>query len=67
MHRGWMPAWPLPMIMYVRGTWRRTSGCYHGKLSAALAGSGRCPLVLACDLRPGPLEKGPRDLRPLRG
>ena len=32
-------------------------GCDHGKLSAALAGSGRCPLVLACDLRPGPLEK----------
>ena len=32
-------------------------GCDHGKLSAALAGSGRCPLVLACDLRPAPLEK----------
>lgn len=32
-------------------------GCDHGKLSAALAGSGRCPLVLACDLRPGPLQK----------
>ena len=32
-------------------------GCDHGKLSAALAGSGRCPLVLACDLRSGPLEK----------
>ena len=32
-------------------------GCDHGKLSAALAGSGRCPLVLACDLRPDPLEK----------
>ena len=29
-------------------------GCDHGKLTA---GSGRCPLVLACDLRPGPLEK----------
>ena len=32
-------------------------GCDHGKLSAALAGSGRCPLVLACDLRPDPLAK----------
>lgn len=32
-------------------------GCDHGKLSAALAGSGRCPLVLACDLRPDPLQK----------
>ncbi len=35
-------------------------GCDHGKLSAALAGSGRCPLVLACDLRPDPLEKARR-------
>ena len=32
-------------------------GCDHGKLSAALAGSGRCPHVFACDLRPGPLQK----------
>ena len=32
-------------------------GCDHGKLSAALAGSGRCPLVFACDLREGPLQK----------
>lgn len=32
-------------------------GCDHGKLSAWLAGSGRCPLVFACDLRPGPLQK----------
>lgn len=32
-------------------------GCDHGKLSAYLAGSGRCPLVFACDLRPGPLQK----------
>lgn len=35
-------------------------GCDHGKLSAALAGSGRCPLVLACDLRPDPLDKARR-------
>ena len=35
-------------------------GCDHGKLPAALAGSGRCPLVLACDLRPDPLEKARR-------
>lgn len=35
-------------------------GCDHGKLSAALAGSGRCPLVLACDLRLDPLEKARR-------
>lgn len=35
-------------------------GCDHGKLTAALAGSGRCPLVLACDLRPDPLEKARR-------
>ena len=32
-------------------------GCDHGKLSAWLAGSGRCPLVFACDLREGPLAK----------
>lgn len=32
-------------------------GCDHGKLSAWLAGSGRCPLVFACDLREGPLQK----------
>lgn len=32
-------------------------GCDHGKLSAWLAGSGRCPRVFACDLRPGPLAK----------
>ena len=25
MRRGSMPAWPLPMILYVRGTRRRTS------------------------------------------
>ena len=31
-------------------------GCDHGKLSAWLAGSGRCPLVFACDLREGPLQ-----------
>lgn len=32
-------------------------GCDHGKLSAWLAGSGRCPLVFACDLREDPLQK----------
>lgn len=35
-------------------------GCDHGKLSAWLAGSGRCPLVFACDLRPDPLAKARR-------
>lgn len=35
-------------------------GCDHGKLSAWLAGSGRCPLVFACDLRPDPLSKARR-------
>lgn len=35
-------------------------GCDHGKLSAWLAGSGRCPRVFACDLRPDPLEKARR-------
>ena len=39
-------------------------GCDHGKLSAALAGSGRCPLVFACDLRPDPLEKARRACAP---
>ena len=39
-------------------------GCDHGKLSAALAGSGRCPLVLACDLRPDPLDKARRRCAP---
>ena len=43
---------------YVRqGSRAADIGCDHGKLSAALAGSGRCPLVLACDLRPDPLQK----------
>ena len=32
-------------------------GCDHGKLSADLAAAGRCPVVYACDLRPGPLQK----------
>lgn len=39
-------------------------GCDHGKLSAALAASGRFPLVLACDLRPDPLEKARRACAP---
>ena len=39
-------------------------GCDHGKLSAWLAGSGRCPRVFACDLRPGPLGKGEKTCAP---
>ena len=39
-------------------------GCDHGKLSAWLAGSGRCPLVFACDLRPDPLAKARRACAP---
>lgn len=39
-------------------------GCDHGKLSAWLAGSGRCPLVFACDLRPAPLSKARRACAP---
>ena len=31
-------------------------GCDHGKLSAALVRGGRCPSVIAADLRPGPLS-----------
>lgn len=43
---------------YVRpGSTVADIGCDHGKLSAWLAGSGRCPLVFACDLREGPLQK----------
>ena len=32
-------------------------GCDHGKLTAALAMSGRYPKVIGSDLRPGPLAK----------
>ncbi len=32
-------------------------GCDHGKLTAVLAASGRCPKVIGADLRPGPLSK----------
>lgn len=39
-------------------------GCDHGKLSAFLAASGRCPRVLACDVRPAPLEKAKRTCAP---
>lgn len=43
---------------YVRpGSTVADIGCDHGKLSAWLAGSGRCPLVFACDLREDPLQK----------
>ena len=31
-------------------------GCDHGLLTAALVGSGRCPFVVAADLRSGPLS-----------
>ena len=39
-------------------------GCDHGKLSAWLAGSGRCPRVFACDLCPGPLAKAEKTCAP---
>ena len=39
-------------------------GCDHGKLSAWLAGSKRCPRVFACDLRPGPLAKAEKNCAP---
>lgn len=42
-------------------------GCDHGKLSAYLAGSGRCPRVFACDLRPGPLQKARAACAPWAG
>lgn len=32
-------------------------GCDHAKLSAWLVCTGRCPNVIACDLREGPLKK----------
>ena len=35
-------------------------GCDHGRLAAFLVESGRCPFVVAADLRPGPLEKARR-------
>lgn len=38
-------------------------GCDHGKLSAALLASGRCPAVIAADLRPEPLKKAENTLR----
>lgn len=40
-------------------------GCDHGKLSAYLASTGRCPVVYACDLRPGPLQKARAACAPL--
>lgn len=50
---------------YVRnGSTAADIGCDHGKLSAWLAGSGRCPLVFACDLRPGPLRKAQETCAP---
>lgn len=41
-------------------------GCDHGRLAVFLAESGRCPFVVAADLRPGPLEKA-RQLVAARG
>lgn len=35
-------------------------GCDHAKLAAWLVCSGRCPQVIACDLREGPLQKAAR-------
>ncbi len=32
-------------------------GCDHGRLAVHLVQSGRCPFVIAADLRPGPLQK----------
>ena len=37
-------------------------GCDHGILTAALLGSGRCPRVIAADLRPMPLSVARRNL-----
>lgn len=37
-------------------------GCDHGKLTAVLAASGRCPKVIGADLRPGPLAKARQTL-----
>lgn len=39
-------------------------GCDHGKLAAFLAGSGRCPRVIATDVRPGPLARARRTCAP---
>lgn len=41
-------------------------GCDHGKLAVYLIESGRCPSVVAADLRPGPL-RGARALAAARG
>ncbi len=37
-------------------------GCDHGLLTAALVGSGRCPFVVAADLRSGPLSVAEKNL-----
>ena len=41
-------------------------GCDHGKLAVYLVESGRCPSVVAADLRPGPL-RGAQTLAAQRG
>lgn len=38
-------------------------GCDHAKLSAWLVCTGRCPRVVACDLREGPLQKAAETLK----
>ncbi len=38
-------------------------GCDHGKLTVALLTSGRCPKVIAADLRPIPLSKAQENCR----
>lgn len=40
-------------------------GCDHGKLTAALAMSGRYPKVIGSDLRPGPLAKARQTIQQL--
>lgn len=41
-------------------------GCDHGKLTAVLLNSGRCPKVVAADLRPGPLAVAKKNLEHAR-
>lgn len=38
-------------------------GCDHGYLSAALVGSGKCPLALCCDIHAGPLRRAEETAR----
>lgn len=51
-------------LNYVRpGNTAADIGCDHGKLTVALLTSGRCPRVIAADLRPQPLEKARQNCR----